>query len=195
MVTRKALYVEGGGDHKPALATELRKAFKKFLESAGTGGLCIHACGSRGKAFKAFKNAPATETAFLLVDSEDIVAEGTTNPWHHVTQRDGWDQPNSTADSQLHFMATCMETWLVADPEGLKKRLRKLNADALPLQPDLEPVGKDQIQRALSVAMKDTRMAKYAKKHGFELLQFVDGTVVQKRCRTWAPRFFKALRN
>jgi hypothetical protein len=170
---RIVLLVEGGGD-TPALQSECRKGFRLLLEKVGFVGRMseIVACGSRNQTFKDFKSALQDSSALtiMLVDSEDPVV---LLPWAHLKTRDGWVQPLDTTDLQVQFMATCMETWLMADPEALKSFFGDgfKTSKLLPIV-NLESRPRDKVQDALSDATKDCgRARKYQKgKRSFQVL-------------------------
>lgn len=116
------IYVEGGGESRE-LKTRCREGFSKLIKKLGFGrrNPKIVACGGRGKAYDMFKNSitSATNDEFpiLLVDSEDPV---TSDPWDHLRVRDNWDLPVGAEDDQAQMMATCMETWIMADHATLR---------------------------------------------------------------------------
>ncbi|HNY35447.1 MAG TPA: DUF4276 family protein [Methanothrix soehngenii] len=118
------IYVEGGGDTK-YLHTQCREGFNKLIQNLGFKGRMpkIIACGARDKAYGMFDTAMKSarendEYPILLVDSEDPIALG---PWEHLKVRDKWDRPAGAEDEQAQMMATCMETWIMADHEALRK--------------------------------------------------------------------------
>ena len=131
---RIVLYVEGGGD-SDSLHVECRRAFSSFLEKVGLAGKMprIVACGSRDDAYDKFKTACCRSTSgcipLLLVDSEESVSDeysaGTDcrkwRPWEHLKARDNWDRPENASDEQCNLMVECMENWLIADVESLRK--------------------------------------------------------------------------
>lgn len=170
------IYVEGGGDSK-ATQAPLRQGFEKLLEKAGFKNRMpsVVGCGGRDQAFHKFQNAlkfPEQNTIYLLlVDSEDPVTALT--PWQHLKTRDNWNQPNDTTNEQVHFMATCMETWLIADRENLRRYFgQKFNENALPASTDLEMRSRKVLFASLEQATKDCQKKQY-KKGGisFELLE------------------------
>ena len=56
--TRRVLYVEGGGDRNPSLASECRRAFSKLFEKAGIQRRPkVVACGGRQSAYDRFCTA------------------------------------------------------------------------------------------------------------------------------------------
>ncbi len=180
---RIVLLVEGGGD-TPALQSECRKGFRLLLEKAGFVGRMpeIVACGSRNQTFKDFKFSLQDSSALtmMLIDSEDPVF---LSPWAHLETRDGWLQPKETTDAQVQFMTTCMETWLVADPEALKSFFGAgFKAGKLLPITNLESRPRDKIQDALADATRDCgRARKYQKgKRSFQALAKLNPSVLMQ---------------
>lgn len=156
------IYVEGGGETR-AIQAPLRRAFTKLLKNAGFAGRMpsIVGCGGRTEAFDVFVNAvskPEPDTTYLLlVDSEDLVKSA---PWEHLKTRvgDGWQRPDNATDEQVHFMATCMETWLIADIENLKSFFGKgFNEKALLAGNNTENRARDKQKEVLENASKDCK--------------------------------------
>jgi Domain of unknown function (DUF4276) len=199
MVTRKReLYVEGGGDGNPSLASECRKAFSKLFEQAGIAQKPrVIACGGRKRAYDQFCDALAGDAeAWLLVDAEELPALGPSpSPWDHVKARkdDGWERPGNASDDQLHFMTACMETWLLADHAALKAVFGpKLDASKLPALAQLEATDKRAISSALKAATKPTKAGAYSKgSHSFKTLAKVSPGSL--RALSWGKRFFDAM--
>lgn len=196
----RELYVEGGGDHNPALASECRKAFSKLFERAGIQPRPkVVVCGGRRRAYDQFVQALKDDTAdvWLLVDAESVVASGPPfAPWAHVLVRQGdqWAQPPTATDDHLHFMAVCTETWLLADHEALKQVFGpKLDLTKLPAHTrPLESVDKPQVYAALQAATKPTPAGEYGKgPHAFKVLAEVRPAPLRKL--SWAARFLDAL--
>jgi hypothetical protein len=130
------LYVEGGGDAK-VLRTACRRGFSEFLARAGLKGHLprIVACGGRRQAYDDFCTAlrQNRHTAMLLVDSEDPVT--VSSPWIHLLQRpgDAWPTPLGATDDACHLMVQCMESWLLADRDTLRRFFGQgFNPSALP---------------------------------------------------------------
>ena len=117
------IYIEGGGDSKD-LQSRCREGFRKLIERTGFEGRMPStvACGGRNNAYDMFKIAlrsvDVNEFPMLLVDSEEPVI---TTPWDHLKSRDGWERPAGAEDDQAQMMVTCMETWIMADHEALRK--------------------------------------------------------------------------
>lgn len=203
MVTAK-LFVEGGGNSN-LLRTECRKGFSNFLSNAGLKGFMprIIACGRRQDAFDSFCAAIKNgENAFLLVDSEDLVKNEyhqelpeTWKPFEHLHERDNWDKPEDADEESCHLMMPCMEAWLIADGNALRKFFGgKFNAKPLPAQgTSPEAMTKKNIYDALN------RSTLQCKKHydkgdnSFEILEAVNPIIVTSRC-SWAKRFVDTLK-
>jgi hypothetical protein len=175
------LLVEGGGD-TPALQSECRKGFRLLLEKAGFQGRMpeIVACGSRNQTFKDFKVAlqDSSALAMMLIDSEDPVV---LLPWSHLKTRDGWVQPSGTSENQVQFMTTCMETWLMADPETLTSFFGDgFKAGKLLPIVNLESRPRDKVQDSLVDATRDCgRVKKYQKgKRSFQVLAKLNPSVL-----------------
>ena len=187
------IYVEGGG-HK-ALNRECRRAFGTFLEKAGiaSGTVTLEACGSRGNAYETFKkDASASLRAFLLVDSEGPVTAQST--WQHLQASDGWSRPMGTTNNQCHLMVQTMESWFLADAGALQSFYGQgFRRQALPGNPNVEQVSKQNIFNGLAQATRDTGKGRYKKgAHSFEILAKLDPAKV----RTASPhtdQFLRAL--
>ncbi|MEY4589808.1 MAG: hypothetical protein RL497_1884 [Pseudomonadota bacterium] len=200
------LFVEGGGDNNPSLATACRKGFTKFITQAG---ICnrpkVIACGSRITAFKDYCTAiKKGELALLLVDSEapidDKLEQGapeTWQPWVHLKQRQGdeWTKPENAENIDCHLMVQCMEHWILADPKTLEKFYGKdFNKHRLPSTTPHEKIDKSAVELGLKMATKDTAKGEYNKgKHSFELLAGIDPELVLAKS-DWAKRFVTELK-
>ena len=191
--------MEGGGDRSEPKA-QLRRGMDAFLRSlkqaARSKGLHwkLVACGSRNAAFDGFKHAIATEPeAFnmLLVDAEGPV---TNKPQDHLWARDAWDL-GGAPEARLHLMVQTMETWIVADPDALRSYYgAEFKAARLPSRVNLEEEPKEQLQRRLKDATKDTQKRAYHKiKHAKDLLELIDPDLVRERC-PHCERLFRELR-
>ena len=124
-LVKKVIYLEGGGESKE-LHTRCREGFRKLLERCGYKGNMprLIACGSRGAAFSDFQSAHGNHVPedfiAMMIDSEDPLADLEAT-WDHLMNRDGWEKPPGAADEQVLFMTTCMETWIVADRDSMKR--------------------------------------------------------------------------
>ena len=175
------LYVEGGGDRNPS-KTRCRQAFRAFLRKAGLEGSLprIFASGGRQRAYDDFRHALGVscgdDLVVLLVDSEGPVATG-AGPWRHLKDRDGWDKPAGATDDHVHLMVQCMETWFLADKDCLAAFFGPgFNANALPRNPNVEKVAKNDVLNGLKSATRQCeRRGEYGKgRHSFEILSEID---------------------
>lgn len=143
----------------------------------------VVACGPRNDAFRAFRSklAGKNEVPILLVDSEEQVT--VTSKWGHLKARDGWDKPEAAQEQDVFLMAQSVETWFVADTDGLADFYgRGFRTDKLPRNPTLESLAKQNVVRDLREATKDTKKGRYEKNHAFEILARIDATKVRDRC-------------
>lgn len=176
------LYIEGGGSGADSkeLQARCREGFHKILENSGFRGRAprIIACGSRREAYESFQTEHLTGKASyvaLLVDSEDPVTDG-EKPWDHLKNRagDNWDRPAGAADDQVLFMTTCMETWIVADRNGLERYFERhkpcIRSAGLPSTVNLEARNRHAIQDALVTATQDCTNFYAKNKRSFEAL-------------------------
>ncbi len=193
------VFVEGGGRGKD-LRTRCREGFSRFLEKLDLSGRQpkIVACGSRTDAFDRLCIAVRSDSGrscVLLVDSEDVVPPG-LSPWQHVGGRseDKWQRPANATDHHLHFMAVCMEAWLVADVESLARFYgRKFKSDLFRKATDTESVDKATIMNMLRSATRDTTKGEYSKgKVSFAALGAIDVAIVQQRM-SFCKRFVQQL--
>lgn len=184
--TSVKIYVEGGAD-SAKLDAELRQLFQHLFKGWGLDGCLprVVACGSRRDAFNDFKTAlkkaKPNEKIVLLVDSEEYP----TVPlkWQHVVNRDSWEKPDNADESNIYFMAVCMESWLLADVavlanfygEGFNEsKLPKVASNAF-----IESLGKKSINDGLERAIKDTQKGVYSKgAHSFKILNQLDAQKV-----------------
>ena len=93
----------------------------------------------------------------LLVDSEGPVAAG-TGPWQHLKDRDGWDRPEGATDAHVHLMVQCMEAWFLADRAALAEYFGNgFSENSLPGRLDVEEVSKQDLERGLNTATRNSR--------------------------------------
>jgi hypothetical protein len=182
------LYIEGGGD-SALQDTLFREGWQVFFQKAGLAGRMPRTFrgGGRNATFDAYQTAvrkrKPDELPLLLVDSENLVSEGTTE-WAHLKARDGCDRPANSGDKDALLMVCCMETWFLADREALKKFFHDCWRDnAVPQWPDLEAVPKETIFEKLAQATAGCGKRAYAKgKRSFEILKVIDPAIVEARC-------------
>lgn len=193
-MVNRTICVEGGGQGKGASIAH-RKGFVSFVKRAGLQGKMprIKLCGSRYNAYSKFKKeSEDSQDVILLVDAEATVA--TNQPWEHLKKEDGWERPDGTTDEQCHLMVQVMESWFLADKKTLKEYYRKgFNINALPKNPNIENIPKEDVIKGLNNATKNTQMGKYNKgSHSFEILARLDPEKVRK-ASPYADRFIKTL--
>lgn len=191
------IYVEGGGDTSK-LHSELRQGFQKLFESAGFLGKMprVVASGSRNNAFNDFKTAlklkKEDEVIILLVDSEEIPT--TSTKWEHVNNRDSWIKPQNATEENLYFMVVTMESWFLADADGLSKFFgQKFDDTKLPKNTNLENINKKMLYEALENATKNTSKGKYGKgSHSFKILTCLDAQRIKNHGK-YSKEFFDYL--
>ena len=174
------IYVEGGGN-TGALKSECRRGFAEFFAKFIPRGKQprVIACGSRNEALDDFRTALRKyrdEHVVLLVDAEAPVASGQAI-WAHLKQRDGWDPPAGATEENTHLMVQCMESWFLADPEELASYFGQgFQSSALPRNPNIEAVSKQDVFRSLENATRQTRTKGVYSKggHSFALLARID---------------------
>ena len=70
-------------------------------------------------------------------------------PWQHLLARDGWNGPNGVDEDQAFLMVQFMETWFLADKDGLRGYFGQGFSDrAIRQWPDLEAVPRETVLRA-----------------------------------------------
>lgn len=188
LVTNAKIFVEGGSNDSNALIIRCRAGFKKLFEKSGFIGRLprIIPCGSRNEAYESFKTehlAGKTSYVALLVDSEDPINDG-EKPWEHLKIRDTWERPTGAMDDQVFLMTTCMETWIVADRDGLERHYEHyrscLRKSGLPSTVNLESKDRHQVQDALLSATQDCTNAYTKNKRSFEALANADPAVLRR---------------
>ena len=180
------LYVEGGGEGKD-LRMRFLEGWRTFFHAAGVGGQAkIVRGGSRVATFKRFRSAVrdprGNELPLLLVDSEGAVQSG-HSPWQHLLARDGWNRPDGADEDQAFLMVQFMETWFLADKDGLRRYFGQgFSERAIRQWPDLEAVPKETVLRALSQATTACRKGYEKGRTSFELLAHIDPSRVKAAC-------------
>jgi hypothetical protein len=194
LVKRVCLIVEGGGNSK-AEKSRLSEAFTKLLKSAGFVGRMPHiiAAGGRDQAFQDFlatlSGRQRMGFPILLVDSEDPVSSSDSSMHsksciEHLSGREkSWAFPKEAENSQIALMATCMETWIIADREALKLVFgSKLNENALPPLTILEQRNRQDLLKALQTSTKDCGKDREYRKGetSFKVLAMVNPNTLQQ---------------
>lgn len=177
------LYIEGADSKEDQI--RCREGFRKLLERAGFQGRMprLSACGGRNSAFDDFKiahaNAKAGHFVALLVDSEDPVTN-LDKPWEHLQSRENWARPDGAGDEQVLFMTTCMETWIVADRESLKKHYgHKLQENALPPANLLENRSRGDVHEKIVHATRECSNAYKKGKRSFAIVGELNPQVLE----------------
>lgn len=155
----------------------------------------IEACGSRENAYQDFRDAisKGDRTAMLLVDAEGPVTA--SNPWDHL-KNDNWDRPGGATNDQCHLMVQVMESWFLADREALQSHYGQgFRPQALPQNPDIERIAKDDVLAGLNRAARDTAKGTYNKSNdSFTILEKLAPAKVMQASR-YANRLIEALMN
>ena len=179
------IYIEGGGNTERTLKA-CRAAFSKYCEMVVPAGHNprVVACGSRQEAYEDFKkglNDAKYDRVALLVDSEIAIAKGDTG-WKHLKKSDNWDKPTGAQDDAAHLMVQSMESWFMAHKEHLNDYYgQNFNSNALPQNPAVEEISKQDVCSGLKNATRLTSKGSYDKaKHGFEILSGIDPNKVEK---------------
>lgn len=112
------VFLEGGGGKD--LDARCREAFRAYIDRLSlTSRPKLVACGGRAIAFDRFRSelrVSGAGAALLWIDSEDpLPVTSPTQAWAHLKRRDEWQRPEEAADEDVLFLATCLETWIVAD--------------------------------------------------------------------------------
>jgi hypothetical protein len=205
MVTVTVL-VEGAGESL-ALRSIAKKKLGELLKKLPLARQPrIEFQGTRRAAFDRLEielRKPAKDRVFiLLVDSEEPFTESSDpnekhHRWAHVRNRSGdnWERPDIATDEHLHFMATAMETWIIADKEAIRSRFPKdFRENAIKDVRDWEQRSKEHVKELLRLATGE-RLGKGRFEKGevsFELLGRINPQTLRKNC-PHADRFFSAL--
>jgi hypothetical protein len=188
------IYIEGGGDSKE-LHVRCREGFRKLLESSGFKGKMprLVACGGRGSTCDDFKTAHASNKAeymAILIDSEAPVTEP-EQTWEHLKVCEDLEQPDGADDEQVLFMTTCMETWIIADLDTLRRHYgSNLQESALPSLVNLEQRDHHYIQDSLKHATRKCSNAYTKGKRSFEVL----GKLTPQTLETYLASFQRVIR-
>jgi len=200
-VTEIAIYVEGGGD-TPEQKAELRRGLDGLLDNVKSKARAkrlswkLIPSGGRQATYEAFINALHTNPDrinVLLVDSETPIAAVTGDTDQdaevrvaHLTQRDQWDF-SEVHSQRVHLMVQCMETWIVADVDALRRFYGQgFATNSLPRRVNLEEEPKVDVYNKLMMATRATQKGEYGKiRHASRLLQNIDPIQVETHC----PRF------
>lgn len=195
-MVRIKLLVEGGGDGKQgSVKKACRRGFRLFLEKAGLAGQMpeIIACGSRQEAYNRFvhEHGNGNHVVVLLVDAEGPVTS--KYAWEHLN----WNRPAGARDDQCHLMTQVMESWFLADLPALRKYYdRDFHENALPKNPNVEEVPKQDVLKGLANATRHTQKGAYDKnkgEHSFGILAKLDSDWVAQAAPN-AKRFIEDMK-
>ena len=195
------IYIEGGGDYKETKA-HLRRAFGEFLNELRDRARARRVrwetitCGGRGATFEGYCAALRSHPEalnLLVVDADGPV--GTEGPWAHLRARPGdqWKNPG-VDDKHCHLMVQTMEAWLIADRERLRAYYGPdFHENALPNNPNVEQIDKQELGRALHDATRNTKKGAYHKsRHAPEILERIRPDVVRQKA-WFCDRLFRTL--
>lgn len=180
------LYIEGAESKEDQV--RCREGFRNLIGKLGFASgkrmPRLSACGGRNSAFDDFKTAHESskpgDYIAMLVDSEDPVAD-VEKPWDHLKARDNWEKPADAVDEQVLLMTTCMETWIMADRETLKRHYgHKLEESALPPLNDLESRGRHDVHDKLVRATRNCSNAYSKGKRSFEVVAKLEPAVLRQ---------------
>jgi Domain of unknown function (DUF4276) len=199
------IHCEGGGKGfgvTEPLRNGMRAFLKPLYDLASQKKVRITLTFHRGRdqAYKQFLSAMNDFPDIfhvLLVDTEAPVTnqEALQNPWVHLCEKDGWCLHQDKPD-RCYLMVQAMEAWFMADKDALKEFYKQgFNVNALPANPRIEEIPKDQLEPSLKRASKTTTKGEYHKiKHGGKLLEVIRSTEVRK-ASPHCNRLFTTLEN
>jgi Domain of unknown function (DUF4276) len=224
------LYVEGG--HRDDIELDLdfesdnanfRRNLTRFVGRSLTceiqgWSLDVVLGGGRDEAIKRFNDDVENQVAeeqrrgrainkvrILLVDSEGAIRKGQKCK-AHLNSQTAWQLGNRVAENRVFLMVQCMESWFVADPNGLDAyyRTMKLTFDKSVLTEEVQKVrakfrsaGIEQIPKTgkkithngeqirnipAFIISRALKRRDYSKNHGFGIIGFIDPDVVRAAC-------------
>ena len=199
------VYLEGGGsssDQKGRKGgrseqnSRFREGFSKICQKIGIGWKNASVCALRQPTDRirgtSERRSQRARLHLLLVDAEEPVKS--QGPWQHLKDCDNWNRPKDATDDQCHLMVQVMESWFLADTAALKSYFRQgFQEGALPHNPKIEQVPKEDIERKLKQATRNSSKGEYSKgKHSFEILAELDPAKVRQKS-PYAERFLSTL--
>ena len=117
----------------------------------------------------------------LLVDSEGPLVGNT--PWSHLQQRDKWRRPDAAGSDSAHLMVQVMESWFLADREGLAHYFGQgFVQNALPQGTDIEDIRKEDVLAGLKNASQRTKKRYDKGRDSFQILRHLDASLVTAAC-------------
>ena len=168
---------------------------RRLLKIAGFTGRMprLVACGGRESAYDGFKachaRASRREFAALLIDSEEPIRD-VNETWRHLRRGDHWVQPRGAQDNQVLLMTTCMETWVMADPDAVERHFGQglQKRELLPVA-GLEKRSRAEVQDTLERVTQRCSVPYQKGPKSYEVL----GKLTPKVLRKHLPSFRRAL--
>ena len=186
-VVKRRVYMEGGDSKSAAKRANQRLGAQDLFNKVTVDGAKfeVRLGTNTDRTLKNFTGDRSQGHVLLLVDSDGNV-DG--EPIAHLRSQ-GKSLPDGVDVADIHLMIHTMETWMVADPVGLRKTFPLLKVDKLRTN-DLEGRDRQHIGRALKLAIGEP----YDKIVGLAALRHLDPIAIETRCPS-AKRFFDRLRN
>jgi Domain of unknown function (DUF4276) len=194
MVEGIRIYIEGDKKSKNSNIS-LREGFSSFFSELKEKAkekrikFDVILCGNTSETYKDFllgvKYHQNSFVAFLI-DSDDEIGKAET-PKSFLQRQEkskNWDFEN-VEDNQCHLMVQIMESWFLADIETLKSFYgQNFKHNAIPKQPNIEKIGKLDVEKSLDKATNETSKGAYHKtKHGSELLTKIETAKVKEKAK------------
>jgi hypothetical protein len=173
MVTEVRIYFEGD----PALRPGFRAFFR---ELTGAPGLPLKLIAGKATAIQDFLTAQRKHPRalnILLLDSErpddGKLFESTCEP----------RGVSGAAKELVFWMIQCMESWFLADAESLAEYYGAgFRQNALPGNPQVEAIPKNDVQDGLKAATRETSKGRYHKtRHAPDLLERIHPEFVRRK--------------
>ena len=163
------LYMEGGNHLRRPMAQFIRRAAGLTID------LTIKPCGSGDDAINECRKDAG---ALLLIDAEETMSPQFV------------DRVSAAIGRGNHpfFMVELMEAWFLADRAALAGYFGAgFRENALPGNPNVEGIPKQDVLNGLSEATRGARKGRYRKgRHDVELLDLLDAAVVYAACPHFA---------
>ena len=163
------LYLEGSNHLRRPMEQLLRRAAGRSIN------LTVKPCGSGDDAINECRK---DADALLLIDAEGAASQQFVA---RVSAQIG-------RGNHPFFMVQLMEAWFLADRAALAGYFGAgFRANALPGNPNVEEIPKQDVLNGLSDATRGTRKGRYSKgEHDSELLDLIDAAAVYAACPNFA---------
>jgi hypothetical protein len=184
MVAETRIYFEGD----PALREGFRVFFSGLATALGRQPRLIAGEATAIADFLAGLRKHPDALNILLIDSE---GPDDGKLFESICQPRGIDVRSRDA---VFWMVECMEAWFLADAQALRKYYGKeFRQKAIPRNPKVEEIPKNDVFEALKAATKDTSKGPYHKtKHAPSLLRLISPALV-KRASAHCRRLFESV--